>query len=401
MDTQHPIDTQTPAQWAVRWFGVVAVLGVLAFVPLWHLVWHVALGRERPIYETRSQIAAPPATVAALRDGSWMIREERYLREASPLTWWLRGSLNESLYRLGVPQSRQVHFGKDEWFFDAGAVAPDVAAFDRAAPNRQRFLREVRDLVRAAGAELFVVVEPDKARVYPDKAYADGVLPAAKAPIYGRILAELADAGIATVDVAAAMAAARAAAPDEELYFRRDTHWRPAGALAAGRAVAAALEQRFGERLGPRLAIELGNQTSVRAIGDLTANCGLATVECDDPVIGRRTVAMSLLSEQLAEVRDYYGIVRRDGGAAVALDGKDPAAPVLLLGTSFAEENGLRAISLLLGRPVRGVLVRGVAGLAPLREALAELRHGTRAKVVVWEMVERGFFAPEWRDPRL
>lgn len=392
---------QSMAQTAVRGFGVVALLALFAAAPVWHLLWHGVLGRERPVYETRSRVAAPEATSARLLEGSWMIDEERYLREASPVTWWLRGSFNEALYRVGVPQSKQVHFGKDGWFFEAGSVAPNVASFERAAPRRRAFFRQVDELVRAAGAELFVVVEPDKARVYPELAFADGVLSPAKAPIYGQLLAELGDAGIATVDMAAVMAAARAAAPDEELFFRRDTHWRAPGALASGRALAAAIEQRCGAVLGPRVGIELGNLTSVRMIGDLTANYGIATIERDDPTIGRRTVPMSLLAEDLAEVRDYYGVNRREGGVVAPMDGKDPAAPVLLIGTSFAEENGLNALSLMLGRPVRGVIVRGASGFSPLRAALAELKQGTRAKVVVWEMVERGFFTAEWFDPKL
>jgi hypothetical protein len=146
--------------------------------------------------------------------------------------------------------------------------------------------------------------------------------------------------------------------------------------------------------------MELSGVTSVRAIGDLPANMGIATLELPDAIVERRTVAMSLLADHLAEVRDYYGVNVRTAGGSVAMDGKDPNASVLLIGTSFSEENGMSALSLFLGRHVRSCIVRGAAGMKPLRKALDELRTGTRAKVVVWEMVERGFFEDVWLNPR-
>ncbi len=396
-----PQTPQTSAQLAVRWHGLALVTLLCVSVPIVHLVWHGLLGRTEPLLRTRSQLAAPSLTKASLLDGTWMVEKEKQLREDSPITWWMRSSWNEMRYRLGVPQSSQVHFGKGEWFFIKESVSPDLAAFERARPARMQFFREVRDLVRQAGAELFVVILPDKARVYPEMCYGDGVLPPSKVGNYVAILADLAAVDIPTVDLAAAMAAARAVDPATELYYRRDTHWRPAGALVAGRAVAAALEQHFGTRLGPRSAVALSGLTSVRAIGDLPANMGIGTVELPDPVLEWRTAPMSFLADHLSEVRDYYGVeIRRETGA-VAMDGKDPQAEVLLLGASFAEENGMNALALFLGRSVRAYIRRGAVGMLPLQAALPELRAGTKAKVVVWEIVERGIFDPVWRQPKL
>jgi hypothetical protein len=39
--------------------------------------------------QTRSQQPPPAATSDSVFDGSWMIAEEKYLREAAPLTWWI------------------------------------------------------------------------------------------------------------------------------------------------------------------------------------------------------------------------------------------------------------------------------------------------------------------------
>lgn len=400
----HTTTTDVPptgAQWAVRWHAIVLFCALCGSVPVAHAVWHWVLGHDEPMLRTRSQLPEPPLTVDGVLDGSWMLAKERQLREDTPVTWWLRGTWNEWRYRLGMPGSAQVHFGKDEWFFIAESVHPDRAAFDRAQPARRRFLAEVRDLVRAAGAELIVNVLPDKSRVYAELCYPDGVMPPHKRDNYAAILADLAALDIPAVDLAGAMAAARAADPATELYYRRDTHWRPQGALVGGRTLAAAIEQRWGARLGPRAPMQLTGVTAVRLIGDLPANMGIATVELPDPVMEWRTAPLSLLADRLAEVREYYGVeFRRDAGN-VAMDGKDPNAEILLIGASFAEENGMNALALFLGRSVRAYIRRGAAGLLPLREALAELRAGTKAKVVVWDVVERGLFDPQWWDPRL
>ncbi|MBZ0150393.1 MAG: hypothetical protein K8J09_02590 [Planctomycetes bacterium] len=392
---------QTPGQWAVRWFGIVFVALLLGSVPVFHLVWHVALGHEDPPLRTRSQVTMPAATTTNVLDGTWMKDAERSLREASPVVWWLRAWWNELRYRASVPECAQVHFGQREWFFLQQTVTPDTARFVANAETRRRTFAAVRDLVHAAGAELFVQIIPDKVRVYPELAFADGVLPAAVADNYRRVLDELRAEGIHTVDFAAVMAGARAADATSELYYRRDTHWRPAGALAYGAAAAAAIEQHFGSRLSARQPMELGEALEVRALGDLVANQGLASVELPrDDGNGFRTTAMSLLTDHLGELRQYYGVKQRTAAGTVPMTGADPDAEILVIGTSFAEENGSNALALCLGRPVRTVIERGAAGILSLQKAKVELQRGTKAKVVVWEIIERGLFDPPWYPPR-
>ena len=165
--------------------------------------------------------------------------------------------------------------------------------------------------------------------------------------------------------------------------------------------MALAVEARFGSKLAPRVPMELGPLTEMRLLGDLSANLGLPTIEVPDVQMERRTVPLSLLSERLAEVRGYYSVNLRTAAGAGRMDGNDLNAEVLVSGTSFSEENGRNARSLFLGRPVRSVIVRGAAGMKPLRAALNELQKGTRAKVVVWEMVERGQFEDVWLAPKL
>lgn len=405
IESNPEIDPPTPGQWAVRWVAIVVAAVLCASVPLVHLVWHVALGHDEPIIRTRSQIRAPAPSVDNVVSGLWMSKKERELQEASPIVWSLRGHWNELRYRCGIPQSDLVTFGDDEWFFISSSIRPNNDGFDRATAKRRAVFAEVRDTVREAGAELVMMILPDKARIYPGKVYADGAMPADKAGNYAKILAELDALGIMHVDLATPLQAARAAISsdklEDQLYYARDTHWRPGGALVAGQAVAAAIQSRLSGRLGPRNPMRLTGPSMVRAVGDLTSQLGMLAAVRHDPLHEQRTAALSLLTDDLAEVRHYYGAELVTPTGAVAMFGKDPEAEVLIIGSSFAEENGMNALSLGLGRPVRATIIRGAAGILPLKASLKELRQGTKAKVVVWEIVERGLFEGFWLDPKL
>ena len=405
IDSNSQQEPQTPGQWAVRWVAIVSVALLCASVPLVHLGWHVVLGHEDPAIRTRSQIRAPEITVDNVVSGLWMSKKERELQEASPIVWALRGHWNELRYRAGIPQSDRVTFGDDEWFFISSSVRPNNEGFEKATEKRRKVFAEVRDTVRAAGAELVMVILPDKARIYPDKVFPGGRLPADKVDNYATILAELDELGIARVDLATPMRAARAAVvsdkPQDQLYYARDTHWRPGGALIAGQEIAATIEARFGDRLGARRTMRLTGPSMARAVGDLTSQLGMLAAVRPDAVHQQRTAAMSLLTDDLAEVRHYYGAELVGPTGAVGVFGEDPDAEILMIGSSFAEANGMVGLSIALARSVRANIIRGAAGILPLKATLAELRRGTKAKVVVWEIVERGLFEGFWLDPKL
>ena len=394
---------QTPAQWAVRWFAVVAIGALFASAPIAHVVWHGLLGRDEALLPLRTQTKAPTPSVTAALDGSWMAQTEKHLREDAPTTWWLRSAWNELRYRLGAPRGQDVLVGADEWLFLDYVARPDIAGWRRAARARLAFLAAVRDQVKAAGAELVIALVPDKERVHAEKWAPSGVLPPAKSGSYAAALAEFAEVGIPAVDLAAAMAAARAAAPGQDLYYRGDTHWRKEGALAAGAATAAFLKARFGDALGARVPMALSGLTSTRLIGDIAANLGLAIVDLPDPgfaLVGRRTVPLSLLADRLAESREFYGLELVTPTGRVGMFGTDESAPVWLVGTSFAHENGANAFALQHGRAIRTTIAFGASGLEAMAAARPGIRPGMKAKVVLWEIVERGYFDPQWREPR-
>jgi len=402
MTTSAPDERpQTSAQWAVRWHGVVVAAALLLSVPLFHVGWHGVLGRDEPWLLTRSQVPLPVPDRASVLDGSWMPRCERHLREVSPTVWRLRGEWNELLLRCGLVQGDRVALGRDGWLLTAATLRDPSTQFARDAGARRRLFAALRDAVRAAGAELVVSLVPDKARVHPEHAFADGRLPAGKAPILGAVVQELRELGITAVDATVAIAAARgpAAAP---MYFERDTHWRPEAALAAAVGLAAVIEALpIAARLQPRRRAELGARSSSRALGDHVGLLGLLTCEMPRADGSAFTQPLSPLTLGMLEQFDRFAVTLSDAAGNVGALTEDPAAEVLLLGTSFSVVNGAAALAFALARPVRAVLEPGASGLPALRAAAAELRQGTRARVVVWEIVERGLFEADWAAARL
>jgi hypothetical protein len=409
-ESTRQADTQTPAQWAVRFFAVASMAAFAGSVPVVHAIWHGALGRTEPMCPTRNYEQMPAATTTHVLEGKWMERAERSLQEDAPLTWHIRSAWNELRYAIGTPRSKDVLVGEDEWFFLAESVSPNLNTWRSGKPARIARLAEVKKLVEAAGAQLVIALVPDKERVHPEKLYSDAQMPPEKIDNFALALAEFAEVKIPAVDLALSMTQARSAHPSATLYHRRDTHWSPAGAFAAATTCAAFLEHLFGDRLGPRLTVAAHPIHSVHMPGDLVGMMGLGTldfgtqiestrVQANVPTHETRTVACSPLTHRLSESMEAYAVQCVTPQGNTPINGDDIDAPVWLLGTSFANANGAAALALQLGRPIRWTIRFGASGLGALRVALPELQSKTRAKVIVWEIVERGYFSAEWASP--
>jgi len=299
-----------------------------------------------------------------------------------------------------------VAVGRDGWMFVPQSLHPDEELLRRSAERRAQFLARLRARADQLGVRLLVAVCPDKERLYPEYIYADGRLPPAKERLYPRILAELRQAGIEAVDLWQPLADLRKAA-NEEIYYRRDTHWRPIAALAAARAIAAAVEHSAGPLLGPRWPVELQRPLATRVLPDIASMAGFLSFE--DPMgsppgstgtSSRSSRAASLLTERLQENREYYALaVRAPDGTLLPAEQVAQQATVLLAGTSFSLENGATALQYALERPVRVVAHLGADGTNALGDALHLLATGEcKAKVLIWEFVERGYLEPAWQQ---
>jgi alginate O-acetyltransferase complex protein AlgJ len=276
----------------------------------------------------------------------------------------LFGIINWVAFREGRPG---VLVGTDDWLYtteefqsDDGSPARVTAALDRIAA--------VRDDLAARGIDLVVALVPAKARIVPEHL---GRLrwPAEPAGRLGVAVAGLAERGVATVDLAPALATERAGA---ETFLRTDTHWTSAGAGAAAAAIAARVSAL--PDTGAPADFVLAAGTPVEHRGDLL-----------------RYVRLGPLAEWLGPAPDSLVPVTAEGGPDDLLG--DAEIPVALVGTSYSADPrwGFEAqLKAALGRDVLNLADEGKGPFEPMDAFLASptLREAP-PKVVIWEVPER------------
>ena len=274
----HP---QTPVRSSAR-LGLVVLLVLLAataalalFVP--------AAGGFSAVAEVREP-APWPGWPNSLRDvRQWPRRFEAYVGDAFPGRSALIGAGNTLLWRLGLLRSSRVIEGPENWLF-LGDFQQQTITKSRGllpmAPEQVARWVEQYEAVRAGvgehGAELRLVIVPDKQTVYPQQ------LPAWAQPGPGErrtMTDQIVEAlrGRGTNGVLDLRPVLRAAASRQQVYWRTDSHWNPAGALVAAEhvlpwlrpdqpaAVRALLERCRVADAGERKTGDLGRILSVGA----------------------------------------------------------------------------------------------------------------------------------------
>ena len=393
-DLSAAMPEQTPAQWAVRWHGVVLFVGLALLSPLLHLCWHGLAGRTEPLVRTNGTARRPVWSWAAAADGTFQKQLETWLQEDSPITWLLRGTYRELLWHLGQLQTDHVHVGKDGWLFGRPSLDVDPEVVDGRAARRQALFAAIAAEARRLGVELLVMVVPDKERVYQDLAYESGAMPARKAELYPRLLRELAAAGLSPIDLATVLAQARAAG-GEPVYQMRDSHWTAPGALLAATAVAGIVQQRFGDRIGPPQAPTLVGPQVIDGVEDLVGQLGMLTMHVQRPeLLDPTIVPASLTTRALARSIEYWGVAFPDPsvpGQRLPQSDLAPHAAIALAGSSFSRTHGDTALGFALQRPIDNRWPRSGADSTPTLRALfdAIARGECKAKIVLWEFVER------------
>ncbi len=340
-----------------------------------------------------TMFSAPAATVAStpfpqwtwtsFRDGTFARELEVHLQERSPIVVRVRSAYMSMLHALSWLESPRVVFGRDGWFFMASNLWFDAGAVDAGRDRRVEFARAMRERLAAHGATLVAAVAPDKERVHGDRLPDRHPFPRSRAGLYAAIQQELAEAGVASVDLAAEFARVREEWPQRPLYYARDTHWNAFGVTIAAQAI----------------------QRRLVADGLLrdVATMELHPVVATSPFLGDLVKQLGFADDAAPDLRESFDAI----GVTIAggrgyLPAKPAGAPVALAGTSFANV-GLSAVlplALQVAVDIDGVRVGG----GPQRGLLSVVERVERGeiapRVVVWEFVERmaaeGGFEP-WR----
>jgi hypothetical protein len=387
---------QTRTQNLVRALGALLFTGMIASVPVVHAVHHWVLGCSEPVIMHSSQVPPPRWSWDSFLEGSYMKSLERYLQEDAPLTWELRTCYNDLRYRAGLLQTERVAVMPGGWMFLRTSLDPDMSAVAARSPTRLATMRRVKAEFDRLGMTLVAMLIPDKERVYPEHAYADGHMPPARARLYDDVLGELRSAGIPTLAVAPVLLAAKAAQPGVLLYCQRDTHWNQLGAAHAALALKAFLEQpQYLTLIGPTTTFGGPLSDERMNVSDLVSMLGLRTrtVRSGGYLVN---VPASDLVRDLQEPKAGYALLQSDNQHT--LDALMPDARIALAGTSFSGEFGEIAYTFFLRRVIDTRSVQpGSAGFGSLEGVDRRLRAGeSKASLVIWEIVERAAVEADW-----
>jgi hypothetical protein len=234
-----------------------------------------------------------------------------------------------------------------------------------------------RDDLASRGVRLIVLPAPNKESVYPDQLSWFATPPEQAIGEETRaFLAQANAAGVKVVDLFARFGAARrtSSAP---LYLEQDSHWSPVGMEMAASAVAGRIVERGW--LTPGSIDYVARPAPVQEIGDLVRMIRSPQIEARVP------------PETIATTQ----VVRRDTDALFT---DDPSPEVLVLGDSFmriyqqdppGQAGFVAHLALALGCSVAAIVSDGGASTLVRQDLYRRPRLLSRAKVVVWEFVER------------
>jgi alginate O-acetyltransferase complex protein AlgJ len=238
-------------------------------------------------------------------------------------------------------------------------------------PRVSGLLRDGAALLREKGIEVGFIVVPSKYRIYRDMLPpGHGFMDIAENRL-SLILEELRRGSPLVPDLAAALLAQRLASPRDNLFFKADTHWTPAGAASA--------------------AAEVNRQirTAVRLPASRAPGVRLA------PAVTQTRLRRDLLdflppADRGAHPPEAYQVRLPVAARGALLDA--PVSDITVVGNSFMapEFNFHNELSALLERPV--ALEWQVQTVGPFKTMLdylnGQLFRRERPRLVLWTVLE-------------
>jgi len=351
-------------------FVIIFFLAILAGPPLLQIVVEAQRGEWPAALQVFKQRPTPENLRAY----------ENSLQNASVAARSLRPKMQALQFFMLRDAGEKALVGPDGWLFYQPGIGyltqrprPGDSTAQEAAAAAIRF----RDDLAARGIHLIVTPAPNKESVYPDKLSRCAAPPSdVLSKETSSFLAQCQAAGIEVVDLFGLYRDTRKSST-ELLYLEQDSHWSPAGMEIAANVVAGRVFQR-GWLAPGTISYDL-HPAPIQEIGDLVRMIR-------SPEIEARVVPQAIAASQ---------VVRRDTGALFT---DDPSPEVLVLGDSFlriyerdapGSAGFVAHLARKFGRPVAGIINDGGASTLVRQELFRRPRLLARAKVVVWEFVER------------
>ena len=293
--------------------------------------------RPAPI-ENRPLLTPPPASAEALLDPEFFGALDDFLADnviLKPLAVELKAEVDT---KLGATSNPEVIPGVGDWLFTRSEL---ILKCTYTADDIAAMLDETAAAFMAAGQDFRFIAIPDKHAIYPDRLPTDVDLPTPCSDERRAAMRNaLAERSAWAIDGWGPLLAARAADPTGvRLYHAQDTHWAPAGASHAIKALVGTIEpavwsdaevvqtgtkdapQDLARQLGltrtektPQYRMRSGVDIDRRAM-DIPVKLTNAravyriTATGDGPFIGGRTVFIydSFFGRVMAQVAPFFG----------------------------------------------------------------------------------------------
>ncbi|GDY01107.1 alginate O-acetyltransferase [Planctomycetota bacterium] len=380
-----PAASETRGLWLARHLLVVVFVCTILCGPL---AWCFCDG-----IETKASVPATAVDWDRFTSGKLAKGFAGYVKELSPVTYYLRGIYNEARFELGMLSVPEVVFGRDDWFFFRHSVEVPAVDWATVGKARRHELRQIQKLALSLGMKLLAVPAPDKSTIYPDHLL-PGQLSAAHDVIYEQILAAFRDCGVAVVDAKSVLLQHRLECPQELLYYERDSHWTCAGCRVLSAEIQEeVVRQGWAPDIGAPMKFFDLRPGGVLFVGDLVTMLGMRTADS----FGQPGASFTV--RRLQERRDFLLLEQAADGARHLYIDEGIGAQVALCGTCFSHElrNHL-VVEFGVAVNMRGVLAGGgiFGGMKKLFAAVASGE--LKPKVLVWEFVERDFLL-NWSLP--
>jgi hypothetical protein len=353
-----------------RSFVIVLFLAILAGPPLLQVVVEARCGKWPAALEVFTQ----PPTPENLR------AYEKGLQDASVTAGALRPVMQSLQFFVLQEAGEKALVGQQGWLFYQPGVSyltQRAKPGDATVQDAVAAVRRFREDLAARGIYLIVMPAPNKESVYPDQLARCATPPTQVLSEEARaFFAQCETTGVEVMDLFALYRDARRSA-SVPLYLEQDSHWSPLGMEMAARAVAARIIERGWLAPGP-ISYDV-RLSPVEELGDIVRMLR-------SPQIEARVPPQFIPTSQ---------VIRRDTNALFT---DDPSPEILVLGDSFLriyERNtpggaGFVAhLARALGCPVAGIINDGGASTLVRQELYRRSRLLARAKVIVWEFIER------------
>lgn len=276
----------------------------------------------------------------------------------------------------------KVRKGCPEWLFLTDELTPHSNG-SAARLERANQVKSVEQFLAERQIRLVVAVVPDKSRVM-DQHMCSLQRPEAMATRAQEWVARLRADGIHALDLTQALSASKTPA-----FLRTDTHWSPAGAEQAARAVAQAVHAVYAEPLTPQQQFETIAQGAPARPGDLVRLAGIDWLPArlqpaleNVPKLAFKSPLPASSNDVPPSEDDLFGDTR--------------LPTVALIGTSFSRTSHFGDfLSQALGTPIANLAKDGGGFTGSAQDYFqSSTFKETPPRVLVWEIPERDLELP-------